>query len=713
MAHKTPVLKRPQHTSILWRFTRYLIAILACIGMTACSTGKLIQNNDAETKSQKKSADIYSDYLSRDVRDDVFYFVLPDRFDNGDPSNDNGSDEHAISFGGFDPTNKGFFHGGDLQGLKKRLGYLKEMGVTAIWMTPILRNKAIQRDSTAYHGYWIVDFTQIDPHFGSNADLKDLIDSAHDIGMKVFFDIITNHTADVVKYRECHTAKGLYINEDENTCPFKSIADLASGKEKPYTTFIPEDEALVRFPAWLNDKKYYHNQGDSYWQGESSLNGDFSGLDDLNTEMPEVISGMIDIYNDIITEFRPDGFRIDTVKHVQLPFWQAFVPAVMGHAKDQGIPNFHMFGEVYDGDPAFLSTFTTTGKMPAILDFGFQGNAGAVFANTDSPEKLESLFTDDDYYSDNDSQADLLLSFIGNHDMGRYGFFLNSNFPEASDAEKMQRSIVTHALMYFSRGIPVVYYGDEQGFTGDGNDMAAREDMMRSKVDSYNDNNLLGTDATTAAENFDRSHPIYLSLKEFAEIYQGHKALRRGVHHNRHADKASGIYAFSRVDIKEKVEYLLVFNSSTETKSVTLAATSEGYSAIAGKTQDVTVVDEKVIIEVPALQYAIYKANSGIKSENSLMVSLKNVKSDERSPAFIGVDFEVKGASELAIPLYAVSTEYKTKSGEYTLASTDYTYPYRSKISLDSIAGGLNGEIRVTVDNLAGKVQSRMFSLSQ
>ncbi|MFT7561167.1 MAG: hypothetical protein ACI93R_003092, partial [Flavobacteriales bacterium] len=405
--------------------------------------------------------------------------------------------------------------------------------------------------------------------------------------------------------------------------------------------------------------------------------------------------------------------RVDTVKHVQLPFWQEFVPAVMAHAKDQGIPNFHMFGEVYDSDPAFLSTFTTTGKLPAILDFGFQGNSGAVFSDGGSPEKLEKLFTDDDYYNDHDSQADILLSFIGNHDMGRYGFFLNTNLPEASDAEKLQRSIVTHALMYFSRGIPVVYYGDEQGFTGDGNDMAAREDMMPSKVDSFNDNKLLGTDVTTAVENFDRSHPIYISLKEFAQTYQEHKALRRGVHHHRHADKESGIYAFSRVDLKEKVEYLLAFNSSTEPKSVTLVATSEGYSAIAGEIQDVVVVDGNVTLKVPALDYVIYKANSTIKSSESLIVSLKDVKIDERSKNFIAVDFDVAGAGELTIPMYSVTTEYKAVSGEYVLASVDYTYPYRSKIRADAIVHGLNGEVRVTVDNLAGNVQSTVFSLSK
>lgn len=655
------------------------------------------------------TGDIYDDYLNRDVRDDIFYFVLPDRFENGDPSNDQGSDKYEISRGGFKPDHKGYYHGGDIQGIKQRMSYLKDMGVTAIWMTPLLRNKAVQSTSSGYHGYWIVDFTQLDPHLGSNADLKDLIDSAHEEGIKVFFDIITNHTADVIKFRECHDEKGVHLGKEER-CIYKSTEQLAAGDK--YTPFIPDGEELVKFPEWLNDPKYYHNQGDSDWTGESALNGDFVGLDDLNTEMPEVVEGMIDIYKDIVTNFRPDGFRVDTVKHVRLPFWQEFVPAIMDHAKAEGIPNFHIFGEVYDSTPEFLSQYTTLGKMPAILDFGFQSNSGAVFANTESPEKLANLFENDDYYNDHDSQADLLLSFIGNHDMGRFGLFLNNNFPEASDDEKLQRSIVTHALMYFSRGIPVVYYGDEQGFTGDGNDMDSRENMMPAVVDSYNDNNLLGTDATTADENFDQKHPIYLALKDFAATYKGHKALRRGVHLNRHADKASGIYAFSRVDLDEKVEYLLAFNSSTEAKSVTLKASTSAYTAVAGKTQALSVNNGLVTIEVPPLEYAIYKANGEVPAASDVSFSLASAKIDEGSSRFIDVDYKLNGHDDSSLALYAVKTEYKGADGRYSLASIDYTAPYSSKVELAKIAGGLDGEVRVTVDNLAGKSKVQVFKLS-
>ena len=120
------------------------------------------------------------------------------------------------------------------------------------------------------------------------------------------------------------------------------MAQIAQGKH--YTPLIPTGEEALKYPAWLNDIDVYHNQGDSFWRGESSVRGDFAGLDDLYTQKSSVVNGMIAIYQDIIDEFKPDGFRIDTVKHVNIEFWQQFSPALLHHAKSQGIDNFFMFG---------------------------------------------------------------------------------------------------------------------------------------------------------------------------------------------------------------------------------------------------------------------------------------------------------------------------------------------------------------------------------
>ncbi len=139
------------------------------------------------------------------VTDENFYFVMADRFENGATANDTGGLTGDRLVTGFDPTGRGFYNGGDLAGLLQRIDYIAGLGTTSIWLTPSFKNKPVQLEdgpSAGYHGYWITDFTQVDPHLGTNAELRALIDAAHARGMKVYFDIITNHTADVIGYTE-------------------------------------------------------------------------------------------------------------------------------------------------------------------------------------------------------------------------------------------------------------------------------------------------------------------------------------------------------------------------------------------------------------------------------------------------------------------------------------------------------------------------------
>ncbi|AZG72319.1 alpha-amylase family glycosyl hydrolase [Shewanella livingstonensis] len=559
--------------------------------------------------------DIYNDYLHRDVRDDIFYFVLPDRFYNGDSSNDNGSTTESISQGGVDLTSPRGFHGGDIKGIEQKLDYLQNLGITAIWMTPLLRNKAIQSDGIAHHGYWIVDFTEVDPHFGTNDDLKLLIESAHQRGMKVFFDIITNHTADVIKYQECHQASGEFIAPNTQ-CAYKSLAQVEKGDS--YTPFVPQNQASVKVPEWLNDPRFYHNQGDSTFKGESSLNGDFNGLDDLNTADPEVVSGMVDIYQHLIKEFKPDGFRIDTVKHVDLSFWQTFSPEIVNFAKAQGIPQFHVFGEVYDTNPNNLSVYTTKGNLPSVLDFAFQQTAADIFYRGKSPVLAQQLFAQDTLYQDEDSQADLLMTFLGNHDMGRTGYFINQAQANMPAEDKLQRSILSHAFMFLSRGIPVIYYGDEQGFTGDGNDIGAREDMFSSKVASYNDNVLLGSNVTTAADNFDVKHPLYQAIAQLSELRKQYPILRRGQYQDRFYQADKDMFAFARVDPETGAEFLMVFNSGEQAQTINVTQEGKRYrlmttwpDVVVPSSEDaIEAASVELMVTLPRLSYAIYTTAS-------------------------------------------------------------------------------------------------------
>lgn len=542
----------------------------------------------------------------RPPEDEVIYFVLPDRFANGDASNDTGGMQGTALDHGFDPAAKGFYHGGDLAGLTARLDYIQGMGVTAIWFAPIFKNKPVQGPeglkSAGYHGYWVTDFTSVDPHFGTNAEFKAFVDAAHARGMKVYMDIITNHTADVIDYREGEAAgyryrsladypysKGLdggainagFLGDDVKTPEnFARLTDPAYA----YTPVIPDAEKDAKKPAWLNDPVYYHNRGSSTFSGESSRYGDFAGLDDLYTEHPRVVSGMIEIYQSWITRFGVDGYRIDTAKHVNPEFWQAFVPAMLETARAQGIANFLVFGEVYSDNrnSGYLAQFTRRDGFPAVLDFAFQAAVRDALGRNQPAGVLVEMFEGDVNYEGGEDAARALPTFLGNHDMGRFSTLIKADNPGISQAELLARVKLGHAMLMTLRGTPTVYYGDEQGFVGDGNDQAAREDMFASLTASYNDNELIGTRATTADANFDAAHPLYTMIRELAAIRSAHAALRRGGQVARsYNDTAPGLVSFSRFDPETGAEYFLAFNTSADAISVPSAI---GYGARALET---------------------------------------------------------------------------------------------------------------------------------
>jgi len=558
---------------------RILLTICSLLALNIAVNAKALSAGLSQDEAAKASK--LAPYQQRDFQDEVFYFVLPDRFYNGDESNDLGAaasdKKRAVSRGGLDKTHKGMYHGGDLAGLTDKLSYLDNMGITAIWLTPVLRNQAMQAGTSGYHGYWILDFTEIDPHLGSNADLKHFIEQAHKRNIKVFFDIITNHTADVIKYKECHGEDGLGWIVKGNDCPYKSSAKLA--EDDTYTPLIPVGSENLKTPNWLNNIDVYHNQGDSHWAGESSIRGDFAGLDDVDTNSDKVVAGMVDIYKAIIDEFKPDGFRIDTVKHVNMEFWQTFSPALVEHAKTQGIDNFFMYGEVYSFEPELLSRFTVEGKLQSVLDFALQGALQKTLVEQQGTDVLATLFAKDDSYQTThddieNTNVNQLVNFTGNHDMGRFAYSLKQSKHNYSESEQIKRNLLAHAMLYFSRGVPVIYYGDEQGFVGDGGDQGSRQDMMPSKVASYNDDDLLATDKTTAADNFDNSHLFYQSFAKYAELYQKYPALRFGKQHTLHAQDKPGIFAISRThklseNGQDKEQTLvIVFNTANHVESL-------------------------------------------------------------------------------------------------------------------------------------------------
>ena len=443
-------------------------------------------------------------------------------------------------------------------------------------------------------------------------------------------DIVVNHTADVIQYRECqrttscsyrsraeypytrlHGTGGEPINDGfagDATGTIVNFAHLTDPRYA-YTPFVPGDEAHIKVPTWLNNPIHYHNRGNSTFMGESSTMGDFFGLDDLMTESPQVIAGMIDIYGGWIDRFGVDGFRIDTARHVDPAFWRAFVPAMVARAKANGIPNFHIFGEVAEHslDPGILAEHTRVDHLPAVLDFAFRQAVIDTVAGTRGTDAWATVFDGDALYTKGFDTAITLPTFTGNHDDGRFSTFARRAFPEASDDEITRRVMLANAMMLLLRGVPTIYAGDEQGFVGDGGDQDAREDMFASKVASYKDNHLLGTRTTTAGSHFTQGHVLFRQIQSLSELRRSQSALRRGRQIVRATSEEPGLLAVSRFDPNSNNETVLAFNTSTATiqRHVQVETTSIVFRSIVGRCPFRTAAPGTIDLTLPSLGYAV------------------------------------------------------------------------------------------------------------
>jgi glycosidase len=579
-----------------------------------------------------------TDYRDRLVEDEIIYFLLPDRFDNADPANDHGGLAGDRLQTGFDPTDPGFYHGGDLQGVLRRLDYIQGLGATALWIAPVFVNKPVQgapaAASAAYHGYWITDFTHVDPHFGTDDDFRALVDAAHTRGMKVYLDIVVNHTADVIRYREC----------PQGACPYRSKADYPYsrrggvggpainegflGDDAPhqtaenfahltrsdfaYTPFVPAAEAKIKHPDWLNDPIYYHNRGESTFQGESSTDGDFGGLDDLMTENPRVIAGFIEIYGAWIDRYGIDGYRIDTARHVNPEFWRAFVPAMMARARARGVAHFAMFGEVQTprADVALLARHTRVDGLPAVLDFAFAAALRNAVSGRTGTDALARVFADDALYEGGAAAALCLPTFTGNHDDGRLGALLLAMNPAPDPAETLQRALLGNAMLLTLRGVPVLYYGDEQGFAGGNGDRGARQDMFATQAPQYRDEARIGPRRAAPPDAFWPEHPLYAATARLARMRLAQTALRRGEQVVRADSPGPGLLAVSRREPETGREIVLAFNTATHPVEARIAVdvASGSFESLAGTCDAQVLAPGSYRVVVPALSYLVCAA---------------------------------------------------------------------------------------------------------
>jgi len=600
--------------------------------------------------ASNSSAEVKSDFIKPVIRgpqsDESVYFVMTDRFENGDTSNDYGGRDKSISISGYLPDDIGWWHGGDFKGITKRLDYIKSMGFTSLWITPPVVQKSVQGNSAAYHGYWGIDFTTVDPHLGSEADFKELVAQAHKLNMKVIIDVVVNHTADVIYY-------------DNSGRPQVNAA-----------------EANIKKPDWLNLISNYHNLGNNPRIGNSVLDGDFFGLDDLETENPKVISGWIDVWSTWITKFDIDGMRIDTFKHVNPEFWKVFIPKIQAVALATGKKDFPIFGEASDTDAQSLSVYVAGGEVPSVLDFDFQKQMKSFVQFGVSAENLAELFNRDDLYTTSTTNAYGLATFLGNHDMGRIGYFLSNAVSAGESQTLLERAKLANAALFLLRGGPVLYYGDEKGMTGIGGDKKARQDMFATQVVDWQNEVRIGSTPIKNSSAFEVKNPLEDQIAALQKVIAANPGLRNGTQQVRYAKY--GLFVVSRY--LNGVEYLVALNGAD--------AAAQGQFKVGSPKGEWEVLsgnctissDSQVSLSIAQRDYCVVKAKTPVVNTGVMKISTPKVVNTSLPSGWREVTTQVTGADYTE-----VTFSVRVKGGKWkSIGTAD-----RRTFASDTTNGGL------------------------
>jgi glycosidase len=408
------------------------------------------------------------------------YLIMADRFDDGDPSNNDAN-------GKSDFRNPLAVQGGDLKGIERRLPYLQSLGINAIWITPVQMNVP-----GAFHGYWIQHFKRVDPRLGTMEDLKRLIRRAHARGIRVYLDVVCNHTGPLIG-----TAEGGHAWNDSGY------------------TLVWKDSARRPTPAALQDLSLYHHFGEvKEWKNPYQILGELpGGLDDLRTEDPRVLAIMIDIWKWWMEQTGCDGFRVDTVKHVDMEFWYAWLDAMRRHAERIGKKDFFIFGEVFSGEDAVCAPYTHADRrgrraFDAVFNFSVAEAVRNVFARGASVDRIARSIAGLERYAA--AARPLLPTFIDNHDMARF-------LAVAQGRKDVLREALT--FLYGLQGIPLLYYGTEQAFPGGtGPDWQNRESMFSGGWKG----------SASPGDAFDTTTEMYRHVARLNALRGRHRILARG-----------------------------------------------------------------------------------------------------------------------------------------------------------------------------------------
>jgi glycosidase len=640
------------------------------------------------------------------------YFVMPDRYANADPSNDRAGLTGARSVTGYDPADIGWYHGGDLKGLtgdctdpRRGLARLRELGFTAIWLTPPYGQKAVQGDSAAYHGYWILDFTTIDRHLGTEDDFAAFVDCAHRLGLKVYLDVVVNHTADVIipsggsgysnaPYRDCRGRPfdpARYVGR--RTFPCLRPASF------PHPPVLFGADRSAKRPSWLNNVTRYHNRGDIDFGSCSETcleQGDFFGLDDLFTEQSMVVDGLGKAYGDWIRRYKVDGFRIDTARHVDRAFFRRWIPQIRAAARQAGVPDFELFGEVFVTDAIELSGFVRERGLPNVLDFPLQDAAARFASGSVSPRGVVTRLADDDYFQGASGVAHTPPTFLGNHDMGRAALKIRE--AGAAAGELLPRTLLGYDLLYLLRGAPVVYYGDEYGIVGTGGDKQARQDLFPTQVRQWQTDERIGSPPIGTGSSFDvAAHPVGERLKALGALRAAHPALSTGATVVRHS--AGRVLVVSRIDVAARTEYVAAFNSggAPARVSVRTATRSGSWTTLLGSPTGVT---GALTLTIPPLSSVLLRADTQLSSEApqrpTLRVSADNLTELWRVSATAG-----------SVPISVAFAVRRENGKRWVRLAADDSPPYRAfldprryrrgeRVHLVAVALGLEGRTAVS-----------------
>jgi glycosidase len=468
---------------------------------------------------------------SPDWRDQVIYFVMTDRFADGDPrNNDQG-------VGAYDPTRNDRYNGGDLRGVQQRLDYIQGLGATAVWITPPNRNQWVDPllGFTGYHGYWAQHFRQVDPHVGSLRDYQGLSDALHRRGMYLVQDIVVNHV-------------GNYFDYAGGWDP-KDPAKFWVGNPKSKPTAAP-----TQWPFNLNDpRRAADRQAAIYhWtpalidvkNPDFTLNHQMSGLDDLNTENPVVQKTLRDSFGWWVRQVGVDALRVDTVFYVPPSFFEDFMhhpsEGMAAVARKTGRKDFLVFGEGFGIDKpgqveltrrieSYVRGPNGEPRMNGMLNFPLYGALQQVFAagrpTAELAERLQLMLKVH-------SRPHHLPSFIDNHDVDRW-------LAGGSEASMQQALLAILTLP----GIPVLYYGTEQGFT---------EQRAAMFAKGY---------GSGGRDRYDTAHPLYRRTAEMVKLRTSHKALTRGLPKVL-AQSEGGAGGLAWTMAHEGEELLVVFNTA-------------------------------------------------------------------------------------------------------------------------------------------------------